>query len=492
MGKLVFTKDVHDSIEAMGEWAIEGEAKSVFGVLRHEPTKLANLKIFGTVNTEAPRTIVGKREGGHCITVFDAVGLHPYGNLLSPETSVTEYGFSSFWEGPQCFDKKSEVRFRQATFGINGLDGWYSPPAFDCSNEGKSRTKIRVEYKRPKTIKIYEDENVRIKVGYAVETSGVSIAQCRMEVAQVPRVIVRAKRGKIPFYDGFKSLESYIRFAHNFLALLIGKDALIYDLMCTSEYLRFRRSNNSKNPVRLVHGEKTFKYRWSRSLPVEVKSDPLSIVIPLSKNLDICNASKQFAEVFFSDRELFESIVAYTYSWRTFTDNTLPEQVFLFEGLCKRLLLRECREEKVNRLENSGDLKTIQQIEQLPVIMADKDMREMVKRLRHPDPSLKDMLTVAFASTSDVFEFLRNEELAKNLKEYLGKRRNGTAHSSKKCDSSVDQDAWCSRFLQMESLLLILLHCGFSIENLKAYFRRPFTGYSYLEKYLPKVMSKSK
>lgn len=487
MGKLVFAKDVHDSIEAMGEWAIEGEDKSAFGVLRHEPTKLANLKIFGMVNAEAPGTIVGKREGGHCITVFDAVGLHPYGNLLSPETCVTEYGFSSFWEGPQCFTKKSDVEFRQATFGINGLDGWYSPRAFDCSNEGKKRTKIRVEYKRPKTIKIFEDENVRIKVGYAVETSGVSIAQCRMEVAQVPRVIIRAKRGKIPFYDGVKSLESYIRFAHNFLALLIGKDALLYDLMCTSEFLRVRKSDNSKIPVKLVHGEKIFKYRWSRSLPIEVKSDPLSIVIPLSKDLDICNASKQFAKAFFADRELFESIVAYTYSWRTLTDNTLPEQVFLFEGLCKRLLLKECRDEKMNRLGKSGDLKTIQQIEQLPAIAADKNMREMVKRLRNPDPSLKDMLTVAFRSTSDVFEFLQNEELAKDLKKYLGKRRNGTAHSSKACDSSVDQDAWCSRFLQMESLSLILLHCGFPMAILKAYFRRPFTGYSYLENCLPKT-----
>lgn len=130
MSKLVFAKDVHDTIEAMGEWVIDGKGTSIFGVLHHEPTKLANLKILGMVKVYAPKTIIGKREGGLYITVFDAVGSRFHGNMLDPETCITEYGFSSFWEGPQCFAKKSDVKFRQATFGINGLEGWYSPPAF--------------------------------------------------------------------------------------------------------------------------------------------------------------------------------------------------------------------------------------------------------------------------------------------------------------------------------------------------------------------------
>lgn len=491
MSKLVFAKDIHDSIEVMGEWAIEDVEHSVFGVLRYEPTKLANLKVFGMVKSEAPRIIIGKREGGHCITVFGAVGSHPYGNLFSPETCVTEYGFSSFWEGPECFADKSEVKFRQATFGINGLEGWYSPMAFNCCNNGTSSEKIRVEYQRPKTIKIYADENVIIKVGYAVQTSGISIAQSRMEVVQVPRVVVRVKKGKLPFYDGEKSLESYVRFAHVFLALLIGKDALMYDLLCTSEYLLVKKLRKSKaHKIKIIHGEKVFQYRWSRSLPVEVKSDPLSVVVPLTNQSRINRASKQLANVFFADKELFESIVAYTYSWKTFSETTLPEQVFLFEGLCNRLFLAQCRTEKLNRYKRSGDWDAIDRIKNLPDIKGSQPLSEIVKRLFLPDPSLKDMLAVAFAQTTDIFEFLQDEKLVKLIKSYLSDRRNGTAHSGRKANPSVDRDVWCSRFLKMESLALILLYCGFSSATLKSYFNRPFTGYTSLKTYLPKVMAK--
>lgn len=491
MNKLVFPKDVHDALEAIGEWVIDGKGTSIFGVLHHEPTKLANLKILGMDKVDAPKTIIGKREGGLYITVFDAVGSRFHGNMLDPETCITEYGFSSFWEGPQCFAKKSDVKFRQATFGINGLEGWYSPPAFKYRNMWKGCDKIEIKYQRPKTIQLFSDDNVTIKIGYSVQTSGVSVAQNHIEVAHVPRVIIRVKKGKLPFYEGDKSLETYIRFAHNFLALLIGKDALTYDLSCTSEYLLVRKAEKRKAGLKIIRNEQIFKYYWSRTLPSEIKSDPLSVLIPLTNHSRIVRAAQRFATAFFTNEDLFESIVAYTYSWKSFTENTLPEQVFLFEGLCKILFIKNCRAEKLRRVKSSGDWDMIEQIKSLPTINGNKKLSVIASRLFTPDPSLNDMLTVAFSRTSAIFGFLHDKQISKTIKAYLGKRRNGTAHSGNQGRISVEKEVWCSRFLQMESLALILLYCGFSKTIVKKYFDRPFTGYSYLLKTLPQMNGKA-
>ena len=102
-------------------------------------------------------------------------------------------------------------------------------------------------------------------------------------------------------------------------------------------------------------------------------------------------------------------------------------------------------------------------------------------------------MNVIIPLTDKVFRFLRGKRYSKRvkkLKKYLGERRNGGAHSGVSSAFSPELDVVCSRFLLMEMQVMLLQWCGIRIDILEGYFRRPFSGYSYLEKSMPKLLVK--
>lgn len=485
MGRIVLAKDVHETIEVMGEWSIDGEVGNRFGVLSYSPTKVALLKVFSIVKTEGPCRIVGRQEGGHCVTVFDAFGSGLQGNLMSPETCVTEFAFSSFWVGPYGFRSKDDARFKSVSFGINGLEGWYIRQSFDFNQDEKDYSQIEIKYKRPDEVMLFEDNLVTIKIGYAFHTSGFSLAQSKAEIVQTPRIVINAKNGKLPYYGGKNSFEFYVEFIHSFIGLLIGNDAFMYDLKCVAEPMKF--DAEKKQPRQL---EILFEYRWSRELPAMVHSDPLSVIVPFEDGGKIVNAAKVFWGCFAKFGELFECMLMYTYKWRTITEHTLPEMVFLFEGMSKMLYLDECRAEKKSRVVASGDWDKIEEIKALTLERGDKKLSEMASRLFSEDPSLRDMMTVIFNKTREALPILKDDKTRGHLMTYLCKRRHGTAHSGKEERMSIQLDIWCTKFLLMDMLAMILLYCGFSEDIIRAHYVRPFTGYNYLCELLPKELAK--
>ena len=484
MGKIVLAKDVHESIEVMGEWAIDGEAETKFGVLSYSPTRVALLKVFGMVKSEGPCRILGRQEGGHCVTVFDACGSRRHLNLMSPETCVTEFGFSSFWVGPFGFNSTEDAKFHSVSFGINGLEGWYDRRSFDFKQDEKDYNEIEIKYNRPVDVVLFEDSHVTIKIGYAFQASGISLAQCKAEIVQTPRIVISAKNGKLPYYGSKDSFEFYAKFIHSFVGLLIGNDAFMYDFKCVAQPMKLDAES------RPIQFEQVFEYRWSRELPMTVRSDSLSVMVPFEDEKLIANSVKVFFDCFVKCGERLERLLAYTYRWRTITEHTLPEMVFLFEGLSKQLYLNDCRTEKKRRVVDSGDWDKIEEIKAWVRERGDNQHLNIVSRLYTEDPSLRDVMTVIFNKTRKALPVLDDNQMRDSLIKYLGKRRHGTAHSGQEERMSIQLDVWCAKFLLMDMLAMVLLYCGFSGDTIKSYFVRPFTGYNFLCDFLPKEFAK--
>lgn len=486
MGKLLQAKDAHDSIHRMGHWKVAGNKNYSYGTVHYDSSRGASLKVLGATLVDGPCKIIGVYEGGRCVTVFDAVGLGLRGNLMSPGTCISEYCFTEYWEGGTVLKSKKLTRFREVRFGINGLEGWYDRRAFEwVSLKGDEAT---VRYNRPENVCIFKDDNVLIEVGYAFSTSGVAIAQQSASITQTPRIIVKSVGGrKRSFYFGDKSMQNYMRFAHTFVGLLIGSDAFLYDCECTEEFCKFGKSTKKFSPERM------FSLKRATSLPQMIRSDPLSVLVPLNDVPLILAAMSRFATVYFRERTVFERLLGYTYSWSDISEHTLPQMMFLFERISKLLYFEETRAEKHRRFSASGDYSVWQKIMTLRSIYRDRKRMDLVKRIFTPDPSLTDIMNIVFPLTDKVFRFLQGKRYAKRvkkLKKYLGARRNSGAHSGESARFSPELDVACSKFLLMEMQVMLLQWCGIGIDVLEGYFRRPFSGYSYLEKSIPKLLVK--
>ena len=461
-------------VDVRGIWYINGEERQRFGVLSYSPTKGALLKVFGMLKDLGTCRITGLLEDGRCVTAFNATFKGVSGNLLTPEICTTEFIFFDFWEGPVAIDNRDNAQFRSVSFGIHGLDRWYHRPAFNIKPDALMSDGIEIKYQRPKSMELFSDDQVLITVEHNFKTSRISVVQNKAEIVQTQRIMIRAKNGKLPFWGDEKSFDFYIRFIHCFIGLLIGGDAFAYDFICIAEQFQQDKFGN------ILQYEKAFNYRRAVDLPMRVQSNALSILVPCDDEGVIVNMAKAFFVCFKKCGELLGRLLTYSYNWRTLTEYTLPELLFLFEGLSKRLYFNECRATKKKRVVDSGDWVRIEKIKQLVRGDADTTLRKIADRLFTEEPSLRDIVVTVFGKTASALPILEDPKIRSRLIDYLMKRRNGAAHAVNKSDINIQFDVWCKMFLFMDMLAMVLVYCGMSADVIKTYFVQPFTGYNFL------------
>ena len=138
----------------------------------------------------------------------------------------------SLWLGTglKNIESKENLRFREFEFGISGLESWCDEFKF-ISQVATKPSGIRLEYLLPKTIDLYDDEKVDIKLRYSCNGPECAIGQTELKLAHHARLCIKVKdeeRG-MPYYGEFDSLEFYSKMVVAFFSFLIGDGEFAYD-----------------------------------------------------------------------------------------------------------------------------------------------------------------------------------------------------------------------------------------------------------------------
>lgn len=346
--------------------------------------------------------------------------------------------------GIASIDSKENLRFREFSFGIKGLEEWCGEFRFE-SQLKTNPCGIRLDYSLPQDIDVYDDRNVCVKLRYSCNIPSFSLGQTELKLAHHARLCIKVKdeQNGLPYYGEFDSLEFYYKMLTSFFSLFIGDCAFAYDLkgLFSATNDAYFYTQRSKQPTcRTRH-----------------KKAPYTVYKLISRRfLSITNC---FFESFQRHYGELWSLNKYINSFAAIDEKSTSELLFAFEGLfdvvfkaesdayikldsgmirkgeSRTKILELCKDDEVRAfaaqsiqvsLSYAQKLKIALNIarKELPCLLKETDFFRdwVIKQLRH------ERVTAAHALATDPFNesvFFAIFETVKNLLLWMIMRKSG-------------------------------------------------------------------
>lgn len=165
--------------EYLGYWWLpvkDGQAQEKrAGIIHFKPDHRADLDLLGSfesavhdfnVPLKKYPVIQGAAHGQKRITLLDCTTSKRNVDMLDPELADVRISFIEGWVGREVYASKDEIRFWNFEAGMYGLSAWHNANAFESKYDFENHT-TELHYVRPKSIDLFKDDLVEIKLGYS-------------------------------------------------------------------------------------------------------------------------------------------------------------------------------------------------------------------------------------------------------------------------------------------------------------------------------------
>lgn len=373
----------------------------------------------------------------------------PRGYGLGTESATL--GFIDMWIGDLGFDCADEIAFESISFGITNLSVWlgcgYFPPK---DNKSKSVAFNRL---------IFEDNLVRVYLAFVPVESVMDRGNgCHIQRREAC-VYVKSKNGLLPYYGETKSFEYYEDRLTTLLGMLIGQKAVRYGRCGRADYPLDETLKTSGVVWRLNR----------RPLPRKLQT-PLTrdgLFVPYE---DIEEVLPCIVETFFKLNDEISRICGRLIYFRSGQDSipygSVPELVFMFEGLARNLYDEELKSLSVQspgfEIHKANVAKLAEWLKDEPVLM-----QWLSKRLKFNPPKLQKLFDLTRVKMREAFFHLDNDNAWVEYTNYLRARRDGFAHSESK--ALMHDKMYLPAYFWLECLMMgmVLTKCGVSPETVR-------------------------
>lgn len=330
--------------EYLGYWWLpvkDGQAQEKrAGIIHFKPDHRADLDLLGSfesavhdfnVPLKKYPVIQGAAHGQKRITLLDCTTSKRNVDMLDPELADVRISFIEGWVGREVYASKDEIRFWNFEAGMYGLSAWHNANAFESKYDFENHT-TELHYVRPKSIDLFKDDLVEIKLGYSWQGASQSLAQCEGKISHDPRIVIKSLDGNLPYYGERGSYHFYLSRIRIILGLMIGRGCPLYD--CTGLVTKFDRKGNGK-----IINEVILRHLWRRDIETPQPFSPFDVWIPYA---DVAQYLTKVVQNFIAIDEAsagFAGHLVYMNGSRRshFTQGVLPELVYMFEGLHRGL-----------------------------------------------------------------------------------------------------------------------------------------------------------
>ena len=421
------------------------------------------------------------------ISIFD-IFVRSMPLIASQKNAPVTVGFSEYWEGDVYFEKREDVKFRSISFGINNLEMWHNPHNYGGTYSKRTK-KIHLTLKRVPNVELFEDENVKIFLGYNVSGPNLCYGQTISSIRQSARIVIKSKRGKkLPFYGNTpSSYQYYIEMIFSFLSLMIGKNTFIYDIVGTVKSTKKYKGNISWGIHATRYWRQSITEKHLKELSITEISLPYIHVKDCLKDIIL-----QYSNYHHKISCFVWDLVEYQNRHQAINHHLLPLLMFLFEGIVRELYpteLKKCTEDKI----------FTEEYENIKKIIFDKCNRNEQKWLNKqltPRPKLRDCYDVALAAAEDLFDYLKiktpthdapEKTLIDDMFSYLRKERNRTAHALNIVAFDRPIYVYAIMWLHLLYTIIIWKKCGVSVSVMKETFKH-HTSYNKLKSIIPVML----
>jgi len=417
--------------------------------------------------------------GKNKISIFNPFVTNIQMGLSQTNTSV-KMAFSEYWEGGIHFKNREDVKFRNVSFGINNLELWHDVKSYDISfSRIKKETKL--SFQHPKEIELFEDDLVKIFLGYNVYGPTQELGQTEISIKQSSRIIIKTKRGRLlPFYGECKSFQYYMKMIYCFLGLMIGENVFIYDI---NGVVKKAQKRNGK----IIRQSISAKRYWRQQITEKhlKKLSYLDIPLPFLFIEEILKSSiSEFNKFYPKIARFVLELIDYQNRHHPIDHHLLSQFVFLLEGLIPALYpdeTQKCHQKYL--LENKYEKNKQEVLDKL-----DGKLKRWAQNAFTVYPRFRDYYTVAINISEDVFPYMRQKGPKGDRKttffddmfEYLRAERNKVAHSANGIEANVQLYFHVIRWMHLLMITLIWKRCGIGGQVLteRFWYRHPNYGHS--------------
>ena len=459
--KEAYCESDFDSVEGLGAWFDPANpSRKVPGLFFFQNEAQCNLVLHGALDTESNEgrsrdfpVICGEVDAGHSVTVFDCV-FKSYTIIGGRESSIRiEYVYGDSWFGGRTFASKSDVAFKEVTFGINNLNWWVGDQVYEHRYEDIHNVTISVD--AASVFKLFEDEYVEAVIQHEPVVESTNAGKLSPGFTDHIRVCIRSKAGVLSFYGDARSFEYYIYRLYQFLVLLVGINPYIYDIRGYGGDFR--------------SGCYQFRVRRDVQLDkMDKKYDTTAVLLPRSVlgDVDYVAIIEKYFQIYNEISTGLTYLAAFSTRTIGYARNILPEAIYNFEGI-EDALYKEENEQALRPALNAENQRILDSI----MRVCNNSQKEfLANRFKPRGATLKWKLQLVMDKLSATFPYVVNREDA--LASFLVRARNGFSHRG---DGSFDDRylyVGLVEFMNLLTVSMVLSECGVPIERLSACLNR--------------------
>ncbi len=451
-------------VEYLGEWWLPNlYGKKCFGNIYINPKEnQQKLILLGSFEDNTIQNtfqmgdkypvIHGRISNGENITIFDAICVAKKTSFNTPDLFETTISFSEMWIGPELFLNQEELKFENFIFSINNLELWYNQNNFEYNIEEKI-----IKYNPPPKLILFEDNLVSISLGYRYSTQFGVFAT---SFEQAARIFIQAKQGKIPFYGETQSCIFYTDLIYSLFSIFIGESPFIYSCIGVVQ-------NETINNGHIQQPKKAYTRYWRRSLPKKntKKITFLDIHFPYNYlNEQLQTIISCYAEKYISIDNLGNLVfkLIEKQQIRQYDNSSLPEMYYIFEGVMEILYKSEVTKQH-KRLVNIDEFENKRKI---ILSICPDELKSWLNNQLPSYPMSKDRIAAAFITSSEIFDFISEQQYNQIFK-YIKKARNLYSHGSKVKIENWELYIPITMWLSQLIISLILKKCNCNINIIK-------------------------
>ena len=449
-----------------GKWWIPGSEHHCYGTLTFDISGEQHLKIIGFLEGKYPGELQ-KYEvlHGYCqmdnktyrVTLFNAWHTYLSGPMLNgQDICENTIVFQDIWIGNRFYDKRDDVKFSSFTLGIHNLENWQDERGVFDANIDQMPAVTEIKMTLPAEIKLFEDENVIIDIGYSYHGPGFCEGQLSTSMRYCPLICIQSKNDLLPYYGEKVSFEYYWYCVYEFFELLLDGHTYFFDLR-----------GLGKIPEIRVNQER-MELLYSRPINPKQRMNvsPHQILMPYKKIKDsLCGTFSGFMNCQNDIMGILENLFTFT-TTNTYHINPLPSLLFALEGL-QRIFYRKFGVGSFD--ENKADYTDFENKKNAIISCCSEDLHSFIKQKLSWQVPFQKRLYRMIKEYSAVFTTISDdvcEKLSKELKDI----RNQSAH----CDNR-EEISWgiifnLTRFVEYFHYAIILHNCGMPQETIKNCF----------------------
>lgn len=490
-------KTILEPIEFWGNWRIPQKGKSpeeLPGLLKFQTNSHGKLVVCGNLtNTplykmETYPVLWGTNVDSHkAISIFDAFVSRISFIPVHKNQPVT-ISFSEYWEGNVFFKNRDDVKFKSISFGINNLEMWHNTSYYDSTYDDKLNT-IKMTYKRPKKVELFEDENVYIYLGYNVSAPGWGYGQNTASIKQTARIVIKSKRGKLlKFYGDSNSYQYYMEMIFYFLSLMIGKNTFIYDIN------GIRKNAKKENGKVITLGLSATRYFRHNIVDTHLNTlNILDVALPYYQVKDcLKDAILKYNHYHSKISRLVFDLVEYQKRWQPIDHHLLSQFIFLFEGIIRTLYKTEVS--KYHKTQVLTD--EYENMKNSILANCKNEQKVWLNNKLPPYPKFREYYDVAFMALDELFPYMIESKengtfstVANNMFKYLKTERTKVAHAIEEPEPDIYLYFHTISWLHSVLIFAIWKKCEISMEILKSTMKNHYPVYKPAQEYISYLLS---